>query len=137
MRSRVRIHDDYHDVQNYGPETTDIIYDDIDGNFTNLLIENGYLSRDIWTDQRPYYYIEVKATINELQTPFFVSHYQYNLIHEHELSNDSPSRKVVLIARVFNLGAASMGFKLFLDPATLRKRKELKFMERSYEVFQL
>jgi hypothetical protein len=63
-----------------GRETADITYDDIEGDFTAMLIERGYLSRDLWQAARPRYYIEVKATTGALEVPFYMSKNQYKRV---------------------------------------------------------
>ena len=42
---------------------------------------------------------------------------------------------VYLIARVFNLGLAGMGLKLYMDPANLRRKGKVVFRTDQYEVF--
>jgi hypothetical protein len=40
----VNIHEDHHDLEPWkGAETADITYNDTDGDFTKLLVENKYL----------------------------------------------------------------------------------------------
>ena len=57
-----------------GNETSDIVYDDTSGDFTRLLVDKGHLDTGIWTDARPRYYVEVKATTNtSYSTRFFIS----------------------------------------------------------------
>jgi hypothetical protein len=108
----------------------------VDGTLTSLLIEQQYLDHGTWANQCPRYYIEVKTTINDLDVPFYVSHEQYNLIRNHEIQ-DSVVGDIVLVVRAFRLGGTGMGLKLFLDPAKLQRRGELRFVGGSFEVFQL
>jgi hypothetical protein len=134
----VNFHNEYRDLQNFpGPETSDIVYEDVNGTLTSLLIEQRYLDHDLWENQRPRYYIEVKTTINDLDAPFYVSHNQYQLIYDHELQDSASAGEIVLIVRAFRLGGTGMGLKLFLDPAKLQRRRELKFVAGPYEVLQL
>ena len=82
IRRHVTIHEDYHDMEPWkGAETADITYDDINGEFTKLLVENEYLERH-WMGAKPKYYLEVKATTKECGTRFFVSKSQYQRVRE-------------------------------------------------------
>jgi hypothetical protein len=63
-----------------GAETADITYDDTKGEFTKLLIENGYLNRNKWMGATPKYYLEVKTTKKEHETRFFLSKSQYKRV---------------------------------------------------------
>jgi hypothetical protein len=61
-----------------GYEGPDIIYHDIRGEFTKLLINNGYLDRNVWANVTPpKYSLEVKSSTGECDTPFFVGLQQY------------------------------------------------------------
>lgn len=57
-------------------EDADIIYHDYSGALTKLLIQKEYLDATIWATQAPKYLIEVKATANHCNAPFYVSIYQ-------------------------------------------------------------
>lgn len=82
IRKYVNIHEDYHDLEPWkGAETADITYDDKEGEFTKLLVENQYLD-DIWIGATPKYYLEVKTTTKECETRFFVSKSQYQRVFE-------------------------------------------------------
>lgn len=61
-------------------ETSDLVYDDTQGQFTDLLIGNGYLDDTKWRGARPRYYLEVKTTTGQSETPFYVSTNQYELV---------------------------------------------------------
>jgi hypothetical protein len=61
-------------------ETSDIVYDDINGTLTRLMISLGYLNADKWAGKIPKYYIEVKCTREGCATPLIVSHNQVNLV---------------------------------------------------------
>ena len=56
-----------------GQETADITYHDRQGTLTDLLIDKGYLTPEVWRDRRPFYFIEVKSTTGPCNTPFFMS----------------------------------------------------------------
>lgn len=64
-----------------GAETADITYDDAEGEFTQLLIANGYMDRSIWARATPKYFLEVKATTKECATRFFLSKSQYQRVY--------------------------------------------------------
>lgn len=62
-------------------ETTDIVYTDISGAFTCLLVNNDYLDTGTWADrQGVHYYIEAKSTFGQCTVPFCMSARQYNLV---------------------------------------------------------
>jgi hypothetical protein len=63
-----------------GAETADITYHDTEGEFTRLLIENGYLDERTWAGARPKYFLEVKTTMKECGARFFVSRSQYQRV---------------------------------------------------------
>jgi hypothetical protein len=65
----------------HGAETADIIYKDTEGEFTQLLITNGYLDGSIWAHARPKYFLEVKTTTKECATRFFLSKSQYKRVY--------------------------------------------------------
>jgi hypothetical protein len=81
IRKEVRIHGKYSDMEPWnGAETADLTYHDTEGNFTRLLIGNGYLPSATWQQARPKYYLEVKTTTKECNTRFFVSGSQYQRV---------------------------------------------------------
>ena len=61
-----------------GAETADIVYDDVGGEFTDLLYDLGHLSGDPFRVKR--YYIEVKTTTGACGTRFFMSKAQYRRV---------------------------------------------------------
>ena len=63
------------------PETADITYDDTEGEFTQLLIANGYLDTSIWARAKPKYYLEVKSTTKECATRLFLSKSQHKRVY--------------------------------------------------------
>jgi hypothetical protein len=63
-----------------GRETSDLVYDDINGVFTRLMISLGYLNADYWAGKTPRYYIEVKCTTGACETPCIVSQHQVDLV---------------------------------------------------------
>lgn len=79
----VAVHPDYADLTRWTQsETTDIVYNDINGTLTERLIEAGYLDHAAWHGKTPMYGIEVKSTEGECDTPFFVSRWQQRLVSE-------------------------------------------------------
>ena len=75
------MHNDYADLEPWsGCETSDIVYDDTEGVLTSILVEKGYLSEEHWNGETPSYFIEVKTTVNECSTQFFMSHDQYQRV---------------------------------------------------------
>lgn len=81
IRSYVSVHPDYANIQPWNhKETSDIEYSDSEGILTELLIDNGYLERDIWEHKRPKYYLEVKTTTGPCEAPFYMSKSQYRLV---------------------------------------------------------
>jgi hypothetical protein len=63
----------------YGREAADITYADSEGVFTALLIATGFLD-DSWTGAKPNYFLEVKSTTSQCETPFYVSKAQYDRV---------------------------------------------------------
>lgn len=51
-----------------------------------------------------------------------------------KLRVDRPSSKIYIILRVFNVGKANMGMRLYVDPATMKEDGELIFEPESYTV---
>ncbi|ESZ98908.1 hypothetical protein SBOR_0766 [Sclerotinia borealis F-4128] len=83
-------------------------------------------------ERSPTYYIEVKTTLGPLDTPFYCSQNQFDIMENLKLQDNQSLSEVYLIARVFKLGARGMGFKLYLDPADLRRKGQLKFTSDKY-----
>ncbi|KAF7557162.1 hypothetical protein G7Z17_g877 [Cylindrodendrum hubeiense] len=86
------------------PEYADIVYDDANGAFTKLLVENGYLNREVWDHKKPHYLLEVKSTTGPCNTPFFMSKGQYRRMHTYRESVDT----IYIILRVFNVDKDSV-----------------------------
>ena len=75
------VHENYRDMEPWrGAETADITYDDTEGEFTQLLIANGYLDESIWARATPKYFLEVKTTTKECATRLFLSKSQYQRV---------------------------------------------------------
>jgi hypothetical protein len=76
----VKVHEDYCTLDQWrGAKTADITYDDTEGEFTKLLIENEYLD-EAWLGAKPKYFLEVKTTTKECSRRFFVSKSQYERV---------------------------------------------------------
>lgn len=56
-----------------GPETADIVYEDVDGALTDYLIRCRNLDEEIWGGKTPKYFLEVKTTTQGWDTRFFMS----------------------------------------------------------------
>jgi hypothetical protein len=117
-----------------GFETADIVYSDSDSTLTTLLIQQGYLESSSWLGRSPTYYIEVKTTMGALDNAFFCSQPQFDRMERMQLPETGHSDEVYMIARVFGLGGSRMGLRLYIDPATLRRRQELKFVADRYAI---
>ncbi|KAK4445770.1 hypothetical protein QBC34DRAFT_412648 [Podospora aff. communis PSN243] len=97
-------------------------------------MDKGYLAADLWTDRRPRYYIEVKATTNaSCSARFFISKAQYRLMQENTNENGNRA-SVYMIFRVFNLEAEDVGLRVLVDPESLRTRDQLSFTVESWSV---
>ncbi|TGO31378.1 hypothetical protein BPAE_0001g02500 [Botrytis paeoniae] len=139
IRHRVAVHDDYKDMPRWsGSETSDIVYEDHDKILTSLLITNNYFHIEELARLRfassPTYYIEVKTTPGPLDNAFYCSQGQFDRMESMKLQSDQPVNDVYLVARVSNLGASGIGFKLYVDPAGLRRRGQLRFAADKYIV---
>ncbi|KAF7949568.1 uncharacterized protein EAE97_003077 [Botrytis byssoidea] len=139
IRHRVTIHNEYKDMPRWsGSETSDIVYEDHDKMLTSLLITNNYFNTEELGRLRfassSTYYIEVKTTPGPLDNAFYCSQGQFDRMESMKLQSDQLVNEVYLVARVFNLGASGMGYKLYVDPAGLRRKGQLKFTADKYIV---
>ncbi|KAF7958935.1 hypothetical protein EAE96_002461 [Botrytis aclada] len=139
IRHRVTVHDDYKDMPRWsGSETSDIVYEDHDKILTSLLITKNYFNIEelagLEFASSPTYYIEVKTTPGPLDNAFYCSQGQFDRMESMKLQPDKLVDEVYLIARVFNLGASGIGFKLYVDPAGLRRKGQLRFAADKYVV---
>jgi len=135
IRHLVSVHEGYSDLGPWGgTETSDIVYFDSESTLTDLLIRQGYLTTNPWSRQTPTYYIEVKATMEDVDQPFYCSQPQFDRMEAMELPDDGSANDVYLIARVFGVGRSRMGLKLYLDPWKMRRNRELRFEAKMYSV---
>lgn len=137
IRSLVNVLDDYKDLRSYSSiiETADIVYHDRNNELFEILRARGHFT-NVQTPPDPFtFQIEVKTSTSNLETEFFVSQRQVNLM-ENAKTMDSlgQSRVCYIIARVFNLGRKDMGFALYVNPAQLREDGFLIFESTSYKV---
>ncbi|KAN0093560.1 hypothetical protein V8E51_016744 [Hyaloscypha variabilis] len=128
IRKYVIVHEKYQDMEVWeGYENADIIYNDTTGEFTKLLIDNGYLDRNVWANAiPPKYSLEVKTTTGECDTPFFLGLKQYRQMCRMKLEDGKPSAEVYIIFRVFNLDKYNIDMRIYVDPAGM-EGKELEF----------
>lgn len=143
----MRVYENYKGMKKWKePETADIVYDDKEGEFTQLLIAHDYLDDIIWATAKPTYFLEVKTTTKECVTKFFLSKSQYQRVSccckSGWLDTDKTqmqrmklgahaSDEVYIILRVFNLDKRNIDMRLYVDPAGMED-KELKFTPESY-----
>ena len=75
------VHESYQDMGAWeGYEQSDIMYNDIKGEFTQLLIDNGYLDGKVWANAKPRYSLEVKSSTGDCKTTFFLGIGQYQRV---------------------------------------------------------
>ncbi|KAK3347242.1 hypothetical protein B0T25DRAFT_521477 [Lasiosphaeria hispida] len=137
IRHYVSCHPEYSGLQRpwVGHETSDIVYDDANGDFTKLLIDKGYLDAGMWTGARPRYYVEVKATTKICSTRFFMSKNQYRRMQEKTNGNGNRAAVYIIFRfRVFNLETGNIGLKILVDPESMRVRDEVLFTVESWSV---
>ncbi|VUC26126.1 unnamed protein product [Clonostachys rosea] len=132
IRKYVTEHPDYRDMEPwYQRETADIVYQDSQGDFTALLIDNGYLGEE-WRAARPKYLVEVKTSTGPLATPFYMSKNQYRLMQNiHSIGDRS---EVYMILRVFWLDSNNIGMRVYLDPEQMRQDGGLVFTGETWSI---
>jgi hypothetical protein len=156
IRGYARVLPEYRELGAWpGRETSDLVYDDMNGAFTRLMISLGYLNADHWADKWPRYYIEVKCTTGACETPCIVSQNQVDLVSafkekalnamtnsefsQMESTTNGPQGNenqsaVYALFRVFGLGRSSMGLKIYIDPAEQKRLGKLAFTSEKYSV---
>ncbi|KAK2601141.1 hypothetical protein N8I77_010611 [Diaporthe amygdali] len=131
IRHYAAAHPDYADIRQWsGRETSDLTYQDVQGDFTRLLIDSGYLDEELWGHRRPMYFLEVKTTTGPCNTPFFVSKGQYERIRNHKDTTDT----VYIIIRVFQVGSDDVRARVYLNPARLADDGQLLFTAEKWSV---
>ncbi|KAJ5533062.1 hypothetical protein N7494_009614 [Penicillium frequentans] len=138
IRKNVNVHPDYHNIAPWnGFETADIVYHDSDSVLTSILINEGYLSGSPRSNFTPTYYIEVKTTTAECETPFFMSNSQYMRMQSYVLSPGAEfteDDRVYMIFRVSKVTSDNIGMKLYFDPEQLRQERRLVFTADTWSV---
>ncbi|RYP14158.1 hypothetical protein DL765_006566 [Monosporascus sp. GIB2] len=114
IRRYATAHPDYADMSDWrGNETSDLEYKDENGTLTEALVRHGYLS-STWRGRRAQYYIEVKTTPGPWDTPFFMSHAQYE-----KMRKLSTQDSIYAIFRVSDLYSTRVGCRIYVDPLKL------------------
>ncbi|RYO85206.1 hypothetical protein DL766_007003 [Monosporascus sp. MC13-8B] len=122
IRRYATAHPDYADMSDWtGNETSDLEYKDENGMLTEALVRHGYLS-STWRGRRAQYYIEVKTTPGPWDTPFFMSHAQYEKMRK--LSTED---SIYAIFRVSDLYSTRVGCRIYIDPLKLASEGLLVF----------
>ncbi|KAL8829788.1 MAG: hypothetical protein Q9191_001815 [Dirinaria sp. TL-2023a] len=135
IRKHVCVHEKYSDMTSYeGTEKADIIYDDVDGKFTDYLIRHDKLDQDIWIDQKPRYFLEVKTTMQKCETRFLMSKAQVQRMERMVIPPGESTAEVYVIARVSNLGQKGIDLDFIVDPETQRRNKQLRIEAESYRI---
>ncbi|KAI1099079.1 hypothetical protein F4804DRAFT_345801 [Jackrogersella minutella] len=111
-----------------GREISDLQYKDDDGTLTEALMEKGHLE-DRWRNSQPKYYIEVKTTPGSWDTPFYMSHAQWQKMQA--LSTDN---SLYIIFRVYNLYSDRIGVDIYVDPHRLADEGHLFFTADKWTV---
>ncbi|RWA07221.1 hypothetical protein EKO27_g7884 [Xylaria grammica] len=134
IREYVTVHPKYADMKPWRDrETSDITYQDCEGLLTSLLVDKGYLPRDVWEGKRPYYFIEVKTTTLDCDAPFYMSKAQYQRMRDNAITANN-TEKIYAIFRVYYLGQENMGLKVYIDPEALRLSGQLEFAADTWSV---
>ncbi|KAM0492979.1 hypothetical protein ACHAP8_009508 [Fusarium lateritium] len=144
MRKFVTIHPSYSDMLPWnGQETADIVYFDRKQELTRHLVEKRQLGPE-WLGVKPLYLIEVKSTIGDSRTPFYMSKRQYQKMGDYSntLASSTVSTAtatvttppIYLIARVSNVGKTNIHLDLYFYPETLRARGSLVFTPETWSV---
>lgn len=134
IRTYVRAHEDYASLESWDArETSDLVYDDVEGEFTRLLWDCGYLAEEEWQDACPTYFIEVKTTTGPCDLPFYVSANQYRLMEEKHGSFQDKSA-IYMVLRVFWLNSDRIGMRVYVNPWQMKEDRSLIFTVPSWLV---
>ncbi|KAJ5809606.1 uncharacterized protein N7503_001824 [Penicillium pulvis] len=138
IRKNVIVHPDYQNLAPWnGSETADIVYYDSDSVLTSILINEGHLPGSPRNNITPTYYIEVKTTTSECETPFFMSNSQYVRMQSYALrlgAGPTEDDRVYMIFRVSKVTSRNIGMKLYFDPEKLRQERRLIFTADTWSV---
>ncbi|SMY20401.1 unnamed protein product [Zymoseptoria tritici ST99CH_1A5] len=134
IRHRVSVHPDYTGLERWsGKETADLVYDDVLGELTKLLIDRGYLASNEWDGRRPFYYIEVKTTTGSCEAPFYMSKGQYERMTE--IHNKATRAEIYMVLRVFEIeNERKVAMKVYIDPAQHELDRQLVFTGGNWTV---
>ncbi|KAF1938515.1 hypothetical protein EJ02DRAFT_457780 [Clathrospora elynae] len=129
IRGELALHSHYADMPSWiGSETADIVYTDRDGCLTRWLRRNctGGFPDEIDDDdeadfgEEPIkYFLEVKSTLGDRGSRFFLSGGQYRRMQGMEITPDERPKRVYVIMRVYNLGTQDVGLSIFVDPLSM------------------
>ncbi|KAH9866598.1 hypothetical protein J1614_008290 [Plenodomus biglobosus] len=114
----------------HGHETSDLVYKDNNGAFTQYLRDNcvgGFTpyifeTRDMRTSPVEYY-LEVKSTTGRCGTRFYMSGKQYERMESMALGLLKPSNKVYVILRVYDMLTPDVALEIFVDPIRFKGTK--------------
>ncbi|RYP77160.1 hypothetical protein DL770_007110 [Monosporascus sp. CRB-9-2] len=122
IRKYTTAHPDYADMSDWkGIETSGLEYKDENGTLTEALVRHGHIS-STWRRRRPQYYIEVKTTPGPWDTPFFMSHAQYE-----KMRTLSTQDSIYVIFRVSDLYSTGVTCRIYVDPLKLASEGRLVF----------
>ncbi|KAH6619159.1 hypothetical protein B0J18DRAFT_433424 [Chaetomium sp. MPI-SDFR-AT-0129] len=132
IRDLVSSHPEYTDIREWPGrrETSDFVYDDVRGVLTSKLASLGYLSPTDWQGRHPKYFIEVKSTTGELNTPFYMSRSQYRRMENLRNSQN----EIYVIFRVYGLEKDEIGLKVYVNPWLAKESGDLVFVSDSWTV---
>lgn len=86
IRHHVALHDNYADLESWdGPETADIVYDDVSGSFSQILVDKAGISPHVFPtpgEGSVKYYFEVKTTTTDCNEKFWMSRYQVRRVSQ-------------------------------------------------------
>ncbi|KAL2690097.1 hypothetical protein Neosp_004165 [[Neocosmospora] mangrovei] len=131
IRRYVSAHPDYANISHWNHrETSDFEYDDSEGALTVLMIDNGYLERDVWENKKPRYYLEVKTTTGPCEAPFYMSKSQYRLMHQCQDGTD----KIYVVFRVYEVEKTAVQLRVYVNPAGLKDSGSLLYTAETWSV---
>ncbi|KAI1467613.1 uncharacterized protein F4812DRAFT_471586 [Daldinia caldariorum] len=129
IRRYITVHPEYEDMPIWsGIETSDLEYEDVDSRLTSVLISKGHLNSG-WRGSRPKYYIEVKTTPGDRDTPFFMSDAQYR-----KMKRLSTRESIYVIFRVSDLYTGGLTLDIYVDPVKLAEEGRLVFTADKWTV---
>ncbi|KAH6642718.1 hypothetical protein C7974DRAFT_469017 [Boeremia exigua] len=131
IRSELAGHFGFEDLAAWhGHETSDLVYKDHNGAFTQYLRDNcvggfpPYIFETRSMQASPIeYYLEVKSTTGRCGTRFYMSGRQYERMESMALGLLRPSNKVYVILRVYDMLTPNVGLDIFVDPIRFKGTK--------------